>query len=91
MGWVIGVLVEAPGDAAPVRHFFAIGKPDRAQAEWTAVDRAMLTGQVASSPSGGLEPVHAVKELPPLKMSRLGLGAGDVRELGWRWPRKWLS
>lgn len=91
MGWVIGVMVEVAGETAPVRHFFAVGKPDRAQAEWTAVDRAMLTGRVASSPSGGLEPVHAVKELSPLKMVRLGLSEGDVRELGWRWPRKWLS
>ena len=91
MGWVIGVLVEVAGEAAAVRHFFAVGLPDRAQAEWTAIDRALLVGRVASSPSGGLEPVHAVAQLSAQKMTRLGLAAGDVRPLGWRWPRRWVS
>ena len=37
-GWVIGVMVEVSGEAAPLRHFFAIGHEDRAKAEWTAID-----------------------------------------------------
>ena len=32
-GWVIGVMVEIAGERAPVRHYFAVGKADRAQAE----------------------------------------------------------
>ena len=43
-GWVISVMVEVPGERAPVRHYFAVGKADRAQAEWTAVDLAMNAG-----------------------------------------------
>jgi len=91
MGWVIGVMVELPGESTAVRHFFAIGRPDRAQAEWAAVDRALLLGRVASSPVGGLEPVHAVAALSGQKMIALGLAASQVRDLGWRWPRRWVT
>jgi len=87
---MIGVMVELAGQPAPVRHFFAVGHPDQAKAEWTAIDNALLIGAVAASPVGGLEPVQALAELSPHKMGMLGLGAGQVRALGWRWPRRWL-
>ena len=48
-GWMIGVMVELPGEPKPLRHFFAVGHEDRAKAEWTAIDRAMLIGGVAVS------------------------------------------
>ncbi len=87
---MIGVMVEQPGQAAQ-RHYFAVGHEDRAKAEWTAVDWALREGQVAASPVGGLEPVEALRQLPPSRMAALGLKAGEVRPLGWRHPRRWLS
>ena len=90
-GWVIGVLVTEPGEPRPVRHYFAIGLPDQAQAEWRAVDAALRIGRVATSPQGGLEPVAAIRALPPVRMTGLGLRAGEVRPLGWRHPRRWLA
>jgi hypothetical protein len=89
-GWVIAVMVEQSGQA-PVRHFFAVGHEDRAKAEWTAVDWALREGSVAASPVGGLEPVEALRHIPPLRMAALGLKAGEVRALGWKHPRRWLS
>ena len=62
-GWLIGVMVELADEPVALRHFFAVGHEDRAKAEWRAVDSALLIGKVASSPVGGLEPVHAVSEL----------------------------
>jgi hypothetical protein len=88
-GWLIGVMVEARGDRGPTRRFYAIGQPDRARAEWKAVDHAMAEGAVASSPVGGLEPVHAVTPLSVHRMRLLGLRADAVQALGSRWPR-WL-
>lgn len=89
-GWLIAVLVQPPGE--PLQpHYFAVGHADQARAEWTAVDRAVRLGQVAASPVDGAEPVQAVKPLAPSRMKELGLAAGEVRELGWRRPRRWMS
>ena len=90
-GWLIGVMVRPAGEAGPVRHFFAVGHEDRAKAEWTAIDQALLIGQVASSPVKGLEPVHVVGALNPRTVAALALKPGEVRALGWKWPRRWLS
>jgi hypothetical protein len=89
-GWLIGVMVEVAGEPAPVRHFFAVGFEDRAKAEWRAIDSALLIGKVASSPVGGLEPVHMISEIAPKTTHILALKAGEVRPLGWRWPRRWI-
>ena len=90
-GWLIGVMVELAGEPVPLRHFFAVGWEDRAKAEWSAVDKALLIGRVATSPVGGLEPVHAVSQLAVRTTNALALKAGEVRALGWRWPRRWLT
>jgi uncharacterized membrane protein len=89
-GWMIGVMVELAGEPAPLRHFFAVGHEDRAKAEWTAIDKAMLIGGVAASPVGGLEPVHVVSELSAQTVKALALKPGEVRPLGWKWPRRWI-
>jgi hypothetical protein len=89
-GWLIGVMVEAAGEPRPVRHFFAVGHEDRAKAEWRAIDSALLTGPVATSPVGGLEPVHVVSALAPKTIQTLALKPGEVQALGWRWPRRWI-
>jgi hypothetical protein len=89
-GWVIGVLLAAEG--LPMqRHYYAIGHADRAKAEWTAVDWALRRGEVAASPIGGEEPVAALKPLTRARMTTLGLAPGEVRELGWKSPRRWLT
>ncbi len=90
-GWLIAVLLELPGEPKPLRHYFAVGHEDQGKAEWTAVDWAQRTGRVASSPIGGEEPVQAVRALTAAKMKILGLAQGEVRELGWRHPRRWLT
>jgi uncharacterized membrane protein len=90
-GWMIGVMVELAGEPVALRHFFAVGQEDRAKAEWKAIDRALLIGRVATSPVGGLEPVHAVAELSARSIAALALKPGEVRALGWRWPRRWLT
>ena len=89
-GWMIGVLVEPPGGTAPLRCYFAVGQEDRSKAEWTAVDRAMGFGAIASSPVDGIEPVQALAELSAHMMHAKGLDAGEVRALGSRWPRTWM-
>ena len=61
---------------------------DRSQA---AVDWAGRAGQVAESPRNGQEPVEAIRALTAAKMKQLGLADGEVRELGWRHPRRWLT
>lgn len=91
MAWMIGVMVEVEGEPVALRHFFAVAHADRAKAEWRAVDRALLIGRVAASPVGGLEPVHAISELSAATAGKLGLKAGEVRSLGWRWPRRWIT
>ena len=89
-GWVIGVLLAAEG--LPMqRHYYAVGHADRAKAEWTAVDWALRRGEVAASPIGGDEPVEALKALTRARMAALGLAVGEVRELGWKSPRRWMS
>lgn len=90
-GWLIGVLVEVAGEPKTLRHYFAVGHEDQGKSEWTAVDWAQRTGRVASSPIAGQEPVEAIRALTPAKMKLLGLAQGEVRELGWRHPRRWLS
>jgi hypothetical protein len=89
-GWVIGVMVAAGGEPMQ-RHYYAVGFEDRGKAEWTAVDHALRVGEVASSPVAGDEPVQAIRQLTLPKMRSLGLAPGQVRELGWRHPRRWLS
>ncbi|MEJ0064255.1 MAG: hypothetical protein WDM85_01650 [Caulobacteraceae bacterium] len=90
-GWLIGVMVELAGEPVALRHFFAVGHEDRAKAEWKAIDRALLIGPVAASPVGGLEPVHMVSELSAKTIKSLALKPSEVRSLGWRWPRKWMT
>jgi len=89
-GWVIGVLMAA-ADQPMQRHYYAVGHADRAKAEWTAVDWAVRDGEVASGPVAGAEPVAALHGLTRLRMATLGLAVGEVRALGWRYPRRWLS
>ena len=89
-GWVVGVLV-APAGEALQRHYYAVGHPDQAKAEWTAVDWAVRVGEVATSPVAGAEPVEALRPLTLARMATLGLAGGEVRELGWRYPRRWLG
>lgn len=90
-GWVIGVLVQIPGEPAPLRHYFAVAHQDQGKCEWTAVDYAGRAGIVASSPRQGQEPVEAIRPLTLAKMKTFGLTHGQVRELGWRYPRRWLT
>ena len=87
---MIGVMVELAGEPKALRHFFAVGQDDRARAEWKAIDEAQQVGRVASSPVGGLEPVHAVSELSAKAIHAQALKPGEVRALGRRWPRRWL-
>ena len=54
-------------------------------------DSALLIGRVATSPVGGLEPVHMVSELSPKTIKSLALKPSEVRALGWRWPRRWIT
>lgn len=90
-GWMIGVMVRPEGEPAHLRHFFAVGHADRAKAEWSAIDKAMLAGRIAESPIGGLEFVYLVAELSPAVVAKLALKRGEVRALGQRWPRALLS
>jgi uncharacterized membrane protein len=90
-GWLIGVMVELAGEPVALRHFFAVGHEDQGKAEWRAIDSALLLGKVAASPVGGLEPVHAVSALSAKTINALGLKPSEVRSLGWRWPRRWIS
>jgi uncharacterized membrane protein len=90
-GWLIGVMVELADEPVALRHFFAVGHEDRTKAEWRAIDAALLIGHVAVSPVGGLEPVHAVSELTAKTAGMLGLKPSEVRALGWRWPRRWVT
>lgn len=89
-GWLIGVMVQAPEEKAFLRHYFAVGHEDRAKAEWTGVDHAFKAGIVASSPVAGLEPVQAISQVPASLMKTLGLADGQVRALGWKYPRRWI-
>ncbi|MET0294804.1 MAG: hypothetical protein ABW042_07265 [Phenylobacterium sp.] len=88
---MIGVMVEVAGETAPLRHFFAVSDEDQARAEWRAIDRAAEAGRVATSPVGGLEPVHVVSRLSPTTVASQALKPGEVRPLGWKWPRRWIT
>jgi hypothetical protein len=90
-GWLIGVLVQIAGEPAPLRHYYAVGHAEQAKSEWTALDWAGRAGRIATSPLGGQEPVEAIRPLSLAKMKILGLAPGEVRELGWRHPRRWLT
>ncbi|MCR5878719.1 hypothetical protein [Phenylobacterium sp. J367] len=90
-GWVIGVMVELPGEPKALLHYYAVGHDDQGKAEWTAVDWALREGRVSSSPVGGQEPVEALRRIPAPKMTTLGLKPGEVKPLGWRFPRRWLG
>jgi hypothetical protein len=90
-GWLVGVLVRLPGEKEPARHFWAVALADRAKAEWAAADRAMLLGDIASSPFRGTEPVQAIKALTPHAFDWSGLKNGEVRALGTKQPRRWLG
>ena len=90
-GWLVGVLVRLPGEKEPARHFWAVALADRAKAEWAAADRAMLPGDIASSPWRGIEPVEAIKALTPGAFDWSGLKDGETRPLGTKQPRRWLG
>jgi hypothetical protein len=90
-GWLIGVLLEIEGERMPLRHYYGVGQPDRARAEWAAVDIALTEGRVVTSPVGGVEPVQAVNSLSAWRMSIVGLRPGELRALGWKLPRRWLE
>ena len=83
-------MLELPDEAAPIRHFYAVGHDDRNRAEWAAVDQALTLGAVATSPVGGVEPVEAFARLsartikrracataPSARWARCGRGAGS--------------
>ena len=89
-GWMIGVMVELPDAALPVRHFYAVAKPDQARAEWAAVDCATALGRVATSPVGGEEPVKALSPLPAALLKSFGVADGTVKALGRKLPRRWM-
>ncbi|WP_304176199.1 hypothetical protein [Phenylobacterium aquaticum] len=90
-GWLIGVLVELPGEPAPIRHYYGVGFEDRAKSEWMALDAGQLIGRIASSPYKGQEPVQMLGHLTPVRMKTLGLKPGEVRALGPNWPRRWIE
>jgi hypothetical protein len=90
-GWLVGILVRPDGEPGPVRQFYAVGLEDRARAEWAAADRAMLLGEIASSPHRGIEPVEAMAPLTLKAFAWSGLAPGEVRALGAKSPRRWLA
>ena len=90
MSWLVGVMLELPDEATPIRHFYAVGHEDQARADWAAIDEALGLGAVATSPIGGVEPVQAFARLSPKAVKRMGLAEGRVRPLGRLWPRRWL-
>lgn len=90
-GWVVAVMLTPPDEPSPALRYFAVGHPDQGKAEWTAMDRALVLGEVAASPIGGEEPVRALRLLTQARMAGLGLKAGEVRLLGERRPRRWLE
>ena len=55
------------------------------------LDLGSLIGGVAASPVKGLEPVHVIGPLAPRTIKSLALKPGEVRPLGWKWPRRWLA
>jgi hypothetical protein len=90
-GWLVGVLIETAERPSPQRRFFVVAQSDQGRAEWAAVDCAMPEGPVASSPSGGIEPVEAIRPVSAAALRSIGLASGGVRALGPRLPRRWLG
>lgn len=90
-GWLVGVLIETAEPPSPQRRFFIVAQSDQGRAEWAAVDCAMAEGSVAASPSGGLEPVEAIRPIAATALRSIGLSAGAVRALGPRLPRRWMG
>lgn len=90
-GWVVAVLLLEPDTKAYAPHYFAVGFPDQGKAEWIAMDRALLLGEAATGPRGGIEPVRAERLLTLSRMKTLGLKPGEVRDLGAPRPRKWID
>ena len=90
-GWIIAVLLEPEGEPRPVRHYFAVAQSDQARAEWAAADAALVTDHVAPSPSGGMEPIEALSQLSASSVRSLGLRPGQVKPLGAKWPRRWIT
>jgi hypothetical protein len=88
---MIAVMLQLDEEPAPLRRYFAVAKPDRARAEWAAVDAAVALGHVATSPVKGQEPVQAIAPLTAMIAQANGLGTGQVRGLGARWPRRWIG
>lgn len=88
---MIGLMLEVPGEPAPVRHYYAVGQDDRSRAEWAAIDAASGVGKLIMSPYGGAEPVEAIAEVPAKVAGQMGLREGQVRALGDKWPRRWLG
>lgn len=89
-GWLIAVMTEGSGKKL-VQRYFAVGHPDQGKAEWTCVDRATQDGPLASSPSDGREPVQAVNPISLFAMKTYGLTAGEVKLLGEKPPRRWMT
>lgn len=90
-GWLIGVLMDAPSDPGALRRFFVVARPDRAEAEWAAVDAATAVEPVATALRGGVEPVQAEGELPAGFLRANGVKPGTIRDLGDLRPRRWLD
>ena len=91
VGWVVAVMLQLDEEPQPLRRYFAVARPDRSRAEWAAVDAAVALGRVAVSPIAGQEPVQAMAEIPARVGQAMGLGAGQIRALGARWPRRWIG
>jgi len=90
-GWLVGVLIETAELPCPQRRFFIVAHSDQGRAEWAAIDCAMIDGPVASSPSGGLEPVEAIRTISAASLKSIGLSAGTARALGPRLSRRWMG
>lgn len=84
-------MVDASDEERPVREFYAVGKADRSLAEWAVVDQVVATGSVAGTPVHGQETVEIVAGISPDLARTHGLKANEVRPLGRRLPRRWLS
>ena len=85
------MLIEVEDEPSPQRRFFVVAQADRARAEWSAIDCAMLEGPVAASPAGGLEPVEAIQPLAASVLRSAGVAPGAAKALGARWPRRWIT
>ena len=71
---------------------------NQAQARMEAIRRQSSSSEapeptlpIATSPVGGLEPVQAICAILGTTVSHQALLPGEVRPLGPRWPRRWVS